>query len=155
MMPTSMVTASRPIISSVVAAFFDLGFWNAGTPLLIASTPVSAAAPEENARSTRNAYATPAKVPSAVSVKPALSAFISVPVAAWNNPQTTMTRMPRMNPYVGIAKAFPDSRMPRRFNAVSTETITMDASTLCSATHGTADPMLATPDEVDTATVST
>jgi len=48
-----MVVASSPIAASVVAAFLDLGFLNAGTPLLIASTPVSAAQPEEKARSSR------------------------------------------------------------------------------------------------------
>jgi hypothetical protein len=35
-----------PISSSVVAAFFDFGLLKAGTPLLIASTPVSAAEPD-------------------------------------------------------------------------------------------------------------
>ncbi len=34
---------------NVVAAFFDSGFLNAGTPLEMASTPVSATAPEEKA----------------------------------------------------------------------------------------------------------
>ncbi len=36
---------------SVVAALCDSGFLKAGTPLEMASTPVSATAPEENARS--------------------------------------------------------------------------------------------------------
>ncbi len=45
--------------SRVVAAFLLFGFWKAGTPLLIASTPVSAAHPEENARSMRKARASP------------------------------------------------------------------------------------------------
>ena len=49
-----------PMSSSVVAALRLLGFRNAGTPLLIASTPVSAAQPEENARSRRKASAMPA-----------------------------------------------------------------------------------------------
>ncbi|GAA3215405.1 hypothetical protein GCM10020256_16980 [Streptomyces thermocoprophilus] len=61
MMPQNIVTASRPIIASVVAAFFDFGLRNAGTPLEIASTPVSAAQPEENARSSRNTKAKPAR----------------------------------------------------------------------------------------------
>lgn len=154
-MPTSIVTASTPISSSVVAAFFDFGLRNAGTPLLIASTPVSAAAPDENDRRIRNTNAMPAQLPSSCSVKPALSARISVPVTAWNSPQTTMIRMPAMKPYVGMANALPDSRTPRRFSAVSTATITTEASTLWLATHGIAEPMFATPDEVDTATVST
>ena len=42
----------------VVPPHDDLfGFLNAGTPLLIASTPVSAVQPEENARSSRNTSA--------------------------------------------------------------------------------------------------
>ena len=55
-----MVTAMAPSSSSVVAAFLLLGFWKAGTPLLIASTPVSAAQPEEKARSSRKTAASPA-----------------------------------------------------------------------------------------------
>ena len=60
MIEASMVIESSPISSRVVAAFLLFGFWNAGTPLLIASTPVRAAQPEENARSSRNAVAMPA-----------------------------------------------------------------------------------------------
>ena len=45
--------------SRVVAAFSLLGLRKAGTPLLIASTPVRAAQPEEKARSSRNAAAMP------------------------------------------------------------------------------------------------
>lgn len=59
MMPQNMVTASTPIIAKVVAALRDLGLRKAGTPLLIASTPVSAAQPEENARSSRKDSAKP------------------------------------------------------------------------------------------------
>jgi hypothetical protein len=59
MMLSIIVTAMVPSSSSVVAAFFDLGFLNAGTPLLIASTPVSAAQPDEKARSSRKAPASP------------------------------------------------------------------------------------------------
>ena len=40
-----------PIHIRVCAAFFDSGFLNAGTPLLTASTPDRATAPDENARS--------------------------------------------------------------------------------------------------------
>ena len=55
----SIVMEMRPIISSVVAALRLLGFSKAGTPLEIASTPVSAAQPDENARSSRNTMAMP------------------------------------------------------------------------------------------------
>ncbi len=52
-----------PSSRSVVAALRDFGFRKAGTPLLIASTPVSAAQPDENDRATRNANANPTTVP--------------------------------------------------------------------------------------------
>ena len=48
-----IVIDSPPSSASVVAAFFDFGFLNAGTPLLIASTPVRAAHPDANARRIR------------------------------------------------------------------------------------------------------
>ena len=51
--------AMMPMRSRVVAAFLLFGFRKAGTPLLIASTPVSAAQPDENARSMRKASARP------------------------------------------------------------------------------------------------
>ena len=66
--------AMTPSRSSVVAAFLLFGFLNAGTPLLIASMPVRAVVPEENARATRKASASPVKVPSATTVQVALSA---------------------------------------------------------------------------------
>lgn len=51
--------------ASVVAALRDLGLRNAGTPLEIASTPVSAVQPEENARSTSISRARPVRCASA------------------------------------------------------------------------------------------
>ena len=50
-----------PSIARVAAALRDLGRRNMGTPLEIASTPVSAAQPEEKARIRRNAPASPAR----------------------------------------------------------------------------------------------
>ncbi len=41
------VPRMMPIHTNVAAAFFDSGRRNAGTPLEIASTPVSATAPDE------------------------------------------------------------------------------------------------------------
>ena len=49
----NIVIEITPSMSSVVAAFRDFGFWKAGTPLLIASTPVSAVVPLVNDRATR------------------------------------------------------------------------------------------------------
>ncbi len=60
-MPASMAEAITPSSSRVVAAFLLLGFWKLGTPLLMASTPVRAAAPEEKARSSRKAPASPTR----------------------------------------------------------------------------------------------
>ena len=58
-MPRNIVIASPPIRARVVAAFLLLGSLKAGTPLAIASTPVSAVQPEENARSTKKASPSP------------------------------------------------------------------------------------------------
>ena len=58
--PTNIAIAMPPISASVVAAFLLFGLRNAGTPLAIASTPVSAVQPEANARSARKTKARPA-----------------------------------------------------------------------------------------------
>ena len=55
----NMEIAMIPSISSVVAALADLGLRKAGTPLLMASTPVSAVHPEENARAIKKTNAAP------------------------------------------------------------------------------------------------
>ncbi len=49
----------NPIQTSVVAAFFDSGRRNAGTPFEIASTPVSATAPDEKPLSRMNMPSVP------------------------------------------------------------------------------------------------
>ena len=51
--PKNSEPRSTPIQTSVVAAFFDSGRRNAGTPFEIASTPVSATAPDEKPFSSR------------------------------------------------------------------------------------------------------
>ena len=57
--PKNIVTAIVPMRSSVRAALSAFGSRNAGTPLAMASTPVSAAQPDENARRTKNMSANP------------------------------------------------------------------------------------------------
>ncbi len=57
--PTNMVTARNAIPSSVRAALRLLGRRNAGTPLLIASTPVSAVQPLAKARRISSTARTP------------------------------------------------------------------------------------------------
>jgi hypothetical protein len=56
---------------------------------------------------------------------------------------------------VGIAKAVPDSRMPRRFMDASSRIATTANNTLWVAMNGTADPMFDIADDIETATVST
>ena len=58
-MPTNMVIEKKPMMARVSAAFFAFGFWKAGTPLLIASTPVRAVQPEANARIANSTTARP------------------------------------------------------------------------------------------------
>ena len=53
-MPRNIVIDIAPITARVVAAFLACGLRNAGTPSAIASTPVNAVAPDENARAMRN-----------------------------------------------------------------------------------------------------
>ena len=88
-----------PSISSVVAALRDLGLRKAGTPLLIASTPVSAAHPEEKARATRNTSAKPDQLP-VLGVQVEVGRLGAQRVAEdeiRNNPQPSITRTPTMN----------------------------------------------------------
>ncbi len=49
-MPANIVTVIAPMIASVAAAFLLLGGLKFGTPLLTASTPVSAVQPDAKAR---------------------------------------------------------------------------------------------------------
>jgi hypothetical protein len=56
---------------------------------------------------------------------------------------------------VGIAKSVPDSRTPRRFSAVKISTALAATHASCPSMNGNSDFALCTPDEIDTATVST
>ena len=67
--------------SNVVAAFLDLGFLKAGTPLLTASMPVNAVVPDENARANKKTRARPLKVASGLISQLALSASMVAPWA--------------------------------------------------------------------------
>ena len=151
---TNIVIEIRPSSSSVVAALRDFGSWNAGTPLLIASTPVSAVVPEEKARATMNSRARPAKVSSGTISQSALGACSSSPCAIRHSAYPTMPKMPSMNPYVGMANRVPLSRTPRRFITVSRVISPIDIATACSSTAAYAEPRLSTAAEIETATVS-
>src|SRR4051794_10113807 len=159
MMLSIIDTAMTPSSNRVVAAFFDLGLRKAGTPLLIASTPVSAAQPDENARSSRNAPAIPA-IPdaygsSATSVKWALSTCPRLPNASLRNAYAAIPRMAIMKAYVGTANAVPDSRTPRRFADMSSTTATTAMVTSWPWNASMVDAAYCEADEIETATVST
>jgi hypothetical protein len=55
--PLNIETAIAPMANSVICALRALGGRNAGTPFAIASTPVSAVQPEENARNVKKVSA--------------------------------------------------------------------------------------------------
>ena len=157
MIPMNRLTAIKPSISSVVAALRDLGFRKAGTPLLIASTPVSAAHPDENARATRNTNAKPMMSPcSACSSKPADSARSGVAedVQLEEAPRQHQVHADhervRRNRESG-ARLADSAQVHRRQQQIATTANTV----LCCATNGSADPMLLIAEDIDTATVST
>ena len=54
-----------------------------------------------------------------------------------------------------MANATPDSRIPRRFNAITSRIALTQNSTLWLATNGIAEPMFDIADAVETATVRT
>jgi hypothetical protein len=54
-----------------------------------------------------------------------------------------------------MAKNVPDSRTPRRFNAVKISTAAAATQASCPSMNGSSDFALCTPDEMDTATVNT
>ena len=60
-----------------------------------------------------------------------------------------------MNAYVGTAKNVPDSRMPRRFIAISNSTRAEANMASWPTSAGIAPAAYCAPDEMETATVST
>ena len=148
-----METESTPIIPRVAAAFRACGRRNAGTPFEMASTPVSAVDPDENAwRITKRLApaAAPARMWSA-----GTTAWGQPPAAHLTRAVITKAKIERMNPYVGTAKTVPDSRTPRRFAKVIRTTNPIERNTLCWWRLGTAEVMAKTPATTDTETVRT
>ena len=91
-----------PISASVVAALRLFGGLNAGTPLAIASTPVSAVHPDANARSAKKSSARPVELlvrrARASTAYRAVSATSPASVKKYRiSPVTIMTAMPLMN----------------------------------------------------------
>src|SRR6476469_1099154 len=152
--PTNMATARVPIAVNVRAALRALGGWKAGTPLLMASTPVRAVQPDENALRARKSSASPVRpVCWACTDQPALSATGASPMSARVRPTPLTVRMHATNTYDGTANARPDSLVPRRFIMVRPAITATAMATRCGLRLGTAEMTLSTPAATDTATV--
>ena len=154
MSPANSAMAMPPMRTRVVCAFLIFGVRKAGTPLLTASTPVRAEHPLEKARSRSRMKATCDRL-SASTVKSALEATGASPIAHRNRPVTIMRATDPMKTYVGIANACDASRTPRRLTMTSRMTKPTASSTRHGSSTGSAEMMLSTPEETDTATVST
>ena len=85
----------------------------------------------------------------------ALSATGGLPTIVRNSPVPIMMNTPAAKRYVGVAKASPASLSPRRLMAASTATNMSAITTRCGPRPGTAEMMLSTPEDTDTATVIT
>src|SRR6266540_4847721 len=147
--PMKSVTAIAPMIRSVRAAFLPGGGRNALTPFEIASTPVSAAAPEANARRMTNTPTAPAPAARGSGT----CACVHVPTAHLPTPVPISASIARTNPYVGTANRIPDSRTPRRFTNVRMTTKRSESATLCPPNDGAAEESANTPAVTETATV--
>ena len=129
-MPTNIVTDSVPIVTNVRAALRLLGRRKAGTPLLIASTPVSAVHPEAKARKARKTVKSPPTRAVGCRDSWALGATPTPePKTACSPAVASKAKTPKMNAYVGIAKVRPLSLMPRRFITAIAETKNTDSNT--------------------------
>jgi hypothetical protein len=90
-MPANMLTDSAPMIVSVFAALRGLGLRNAGTPLLMASTPVSAVQPDANAFRNSDRVRMPPTLTCWWICSCAVEAAARCPVSSWTTP-TPMSR---------------------------------------------------------------
>ena len=130
--PTNIAIASVPSTASVLAAFFPCGCRNALTPFAIASTPVRAVEPDENARSRTNTVTAPTPAGSGFGT----TARCRFPVASSTSPTPMSTRIEVTNAYVGSANSSPDSRTPRRFARTIRTRHASDSPTLCELSDG-------------------
>src|ERR1700751_826953 len=131
--PRNIAIAIVPRTASVFAAFFPCGWRKALTPLAIASTPVRAVDPDENARRTTKTVTAPAPAGRGFGT----TAWWRFPVMSRKSPTPTSTRIEVTNAYVGSAKSRPDSRTPRRFATTMIARQASDKPTLCDVSEGT------------------
>ena len=148
------------MITSVSRAFFQAGSLKAGTPLEIASTPVTAAPPDPNDFSTTNTDA-PSKRPTfgawPTGICPAtVDPYFGNPLTVIRkNPTANNKSMFPMKKYVGTAKRRPDSLTPRRFPYAMIKTNPIAIGSLNESNAGIAEASASVPAATDTATVRT
>ena len=145
-----MTPRMTPSSISVRLARTARGSRNSGTPLAMASTPVSALHPAEKAlRMSRTVTALrpvvgSCDVPSCGSLRP----------RGWMSPTAMMASSPTMNTIVGSRKARAVSPRPRRLSSVMKTRIPRHRGIVAPSREGKADWSAATPAAMETATVS-
>src|SRR5262249_2928222 len=118
--PRNITPSNDPMTTRVLRAFFHAGGLNAGTPLEIASTPVTAAPPDPNALSTTKTVAPRSSPLPGGGPRPGMPATPgggpcgSEDVTPRTMPTPIRMNMLTMKKYVGTANIFPDSFVPRR-----------------------------------------
>ncbi len=123
---------------------------NSGTPLAIASTPVSALQPAENAFSTSSTL-TASSALAGISERPGWAACSA---SGWIRPMPMMTSSPMMNTRVGSRNPRAASASPRRLSSVIRARMPRQTGTVAEVRLGKADVSEATPAAMETATVS-
>ena len=146
--------AAAPSPSASVAAFFDSGGLNAGTPVAIASVPVSATEPRGEGAQQQDDQGGAGQLVrrrrrsrAAVTPRPGRrSGRRRSPIISSALPT---------NRYVGIAKMLPDSRRPRRLpSVIRHHGADRDLDVRRGARLGSAEMICSDADEIETATVS-
>src|ERR1700694_5408800 len=141
--------AIKPMATSVFAAFLPEGFLKALTPFEIASTPVSAAAPEAKACRRTNTPTTPRPAATGCGA----TARGHWPTAHFPTPVATIAYIAATNAYVGTAKRMPDSRTPRRLATGGIERRGREGAPSGPRSAGAADVRARPPAATETATV--
>ena len=142
----------------MVAAFFDSGRRNAGTPLEIASTPVSATAPDEKPFSRRKMPSVPPKMFVALLLERHRvdAADVVEHEAAEQAVARRARRGSRCRCRSGPRRCRPDSLMPRRLARLMQQDQDRGRArrgALRGPWNAGIDTIAATPAEIDTATV--
>ena len=138
------------IAARVRCAAFTAGSWKAITPLLTASTPVSAVQPLANALSISHQ---PRAAVTGANGGGATTGMGEPPAAnVLKSPITIIVSSETMNRYVGAMNTSPASRSPRRLIKVMTARMPRHNARVCGSSDGKAETSAPTPAEMPTAT---